>query len=83
MTKEDSRKVKRLFLCLRLERDFWDNLIEMKSIESEVTRALEPTYSYSRSQLLQKISEAQKSLNKQKNLLTKISKVLRKVNSPN
>jgi hypothetical protein len=79
MIKEDSsRRIKRLLIQARLVEDLYGHLVSSESFRSEVTRALEPTYSnYKRQELLNKIQEAQKELNRQKNILTKISKILR------
>lgn len=76
MSKEFQAKVLRQFqkfeLGVRLRRAL--------GFPEEVTRALEPTYSKEkRKQLLEEIQLIQKDLNRQKNLLSKISKELRKL----
>lgn len=76
MSKEFQAKVLRQFqkfeLGVRLRR--------VLGFPEEVTRALEPTYSKEkRKQLLEEIQLIQKDLNRQKNLLSKISKELRKL----
>lgn len=79
MSKETLRKVEKLLLKLRLadiNRDqIWKHFF---SIQKEVTRALEPTYSQDeRKMILIEIQLMQTELNRQKNLLSKISKELR------
>lgn len=76
MSKEFQAKVLRQFQKFELE----VRLRRALSFPEEVTRALEPTYSKEkRKQLLEEIQLIQKDLNRQKNLLSKISKELRKL----
>lgn len=82
MTKEEIRKIEKLLLGLKINEAILRSTVTSDLFREEVTRALEPTYSnLEREEMLQNISNAQKILNRQKNLLTKISKVLRSQSS--